>query len=156
MVDHRKLKVLFQSHVLHFNPVITTFHISDLYCCSAGLPPLVSRRVLEILTYLATNHLPVANILFFFDPSWDLESQSTQFENKEHYERKTPENFGVLNVLETSQKVYIPLVLFLKLLNRPLFLRSNAHLEQVFLSHKFEYFLRNMYDYLTSTYFRRS
>ncbi|CAA6672443.1 unnamed protein product [Spirodela intermedia] len=96
-----------------------------------GLPPLVSRRVLEILTYLATNHLSVANILFFFDPSSDLESQSTQFESKEHYERKTPENFDVLNILETSQKAYIPLVLFLKLLNRPLFLRSNAHLEQV-------------------------
>ncbi|GAB2297126.1 E3 ubiquitin-protein ligase upl1 [Dionaea muscipula] len=34
-----------------------------------GFPPLVLCRVLETLTYLATNHAAVANILFYFDPS---------------------------------------------------------------------------------------
>lgn len=35
------------------------------------------------------------------------------------------------NPLRSSNKMDIPLVLFLKLLNQPLFLRSIAHLEQV-------------------------
>ncbi|XP_068643121.1 E3 ubiquitin-protein ligase UPL1-like isoform X2 [Aristolochia californica] len=92
-----------------------------------GLPPLVSRRILEILTYLATNHIAVANILFYFDaPSPSECPNLAQSNDKEKGKEKMEEE-----MLESSQKGDIPLILFLKLLNRPLFLRSSAHLEQV-------------------------
>ncbi|KAF8414274.1 hypothetical protein HHK36_002275 [Tetracentron sinense] len=98
-----------------------------------GLPPLVSRRVLEILTYLATNHSAVANILFYFDPSLIPESQSQTHSEakKEKGKQKIVEGAASSDPLETSEKGDIPLTIFLKLLSRPLFLRSNAHLEQV-------------------------
>ncbi|XP_019051618.1 PREDICTED: E3 ubiquitin-protein ligase UPL1-like isoform X2 [Nelumbo nucifera] len=97
-----------------------------------GLPPLVSRRVLEILTYLAANHSSVANILFYFDPSLIPESPSTTLPEvkKEKGKEKIVEGLALSNPLDASQKD-IPLILFLKLLNQPLFLRSSAHLEQV-------------------------
>ncbi|XP_043690385.1 E3 ubiquitin-protein ligase UPL1-like isoform X2 [Telopea speciosissima] len=100
---------------------------------SDGLPPLVSRRILEILTYLATNHTAVANILFYFDPLLIPESPSpTDSEaKKEKGKGKIVEGMDSSNQLETSEKGDIPLILFLKLLNQPLFLRSSAHLEQV-------------------------
>ncbi|XP_068637077.1 E3 ubiquitin-protein ligase UPL1-like isoform X2 [Aristolochia californica] len=92
-----------------------------------GLPPLVSRRILEILTYLATNHIAVANILFYFDAPCTSETPNMlQSKDKEKGKGKMEEE-----MLESSQKGDIPLILFLKLLNRPLFLRSSAHLEQV-------------------------
>ncbi|OVA07229.1 Ubiquitin-associated domain/translation elongation factor EF-Ts [Macleaya cordata] len=98
-----------------------------------GLPPLVFRRILEILTYLATNHPAVADILFYFDPSLIPESQSLKLSEaiKGKGKEKILEGTASSHLLETSRKEDIPLVLFLKLLNRPLFLRSNAHLEQV-------------------------
>ncbi|KAK1310386.1 E3 ubiquitin-protein ligase UPL1 [Acorus calamus] len=96
-----------------------------------GLPPLVSRRILEVLTCLATNHISFANLLFYFDSSLVPESAiTTRHENNEKDKGKTVEGLSGSG-LETSQKGDIPLILFLKLLNRPLFLRSNAHLEQV-------------------------
>ncbi|KAK1274353.1 E3 ubiquitin-protein ligase UPL1 [Acorus gramineus] len=96
-----------------------------------GLPPLVSRRILEVLTCLATNHTSFANLLFYFDSSLVPESAiTTRHENNEKDKGKTVEGLSGSG-LETSQKGDIPLILFLKLLNRPLFLRSNAHLEQV-------------------------
>ncbi|XP_038983602.1 E3 ubiquitin-protein ligase UPL1-like isoform X2 [Phoenix dactylifera] len=100
---------------------------------SDGLPPLVSRRVLEILTYLATNHSSVANILFYFDnPLASESSNATHSENKrEKGKEKISEAMTSSSVLETSPKGSMPVVIFLKLLNMPLFLRSNAHLEQV-------------------------
>ncbi|XP_038984362.1 E3 ubiquitin-protein ligase UPL1-like [Phoenix dactylifera] len=98
-----------------------------------GLPTLVSRRVLEILTYLATNHSSVADILFDFDGVLASESSnSIHSENKrEKGKEKIFEAMASSSVPETSPKGSMPLVIFLKLLNRPLFLRSNAHLEQV-------------------------
>ncbi|XP_058115253.1 E3 ubiquitin-protein ligase UPL1 isoform X2 [Magnolia sinica] len=98
-----------------------------------GLPPLVSRRVLEILTYLATNHLAVANILFYFESPSDLESPVPPHleAKKEKGKEKIGEGMPSSCLIEMSQKGSIPLILFLKLLNRSLFLRSNAHLEQV-------------------------
>ncbi|XP_042519571.1 E3 ubiquitin-protein ligase UPL1-like isoform X2 [Macadamia integrifolia] len=100
---------------------------------SDGLPPLVSRRILEILTYLATNHTAVANILFYFDPSLipEYPSPTDSEAKKEKGKEKIVEGTDSSNLLETSEKGDIPLILFLKLLNQPLFLRSNAHLEQV-------------------------
>lgn len=98
---------------------------------SDGLPPLVSRRVLEILTYLATNHSSVANILFYFDSSLTSDSPSKHVDAKDE---KGKEKFFEAKYsldVESSSNSDIPIVLFLKLLNRPLFLRSSAHLEQV-------------------------
>lgn len=100
---------------------------------SDGLPPLLSRRVLEMLTYLATNHPSVASILFNFDLLLPSESSAC---NTSLDIKKDKAKEGICEpkdtlTLESSQKNDAPLVLFLKLLNRPLFLRSNVHLEQV-------------------------
>ncbi|KAK6947097.1 HUWE1/Rev1, ubiquitin binding region [Dillenia turbinata] len=96
-----------------------------------GLPPLVLRRVLEILTYLASNHSAVANLLFYFDPSISLDSSSPRESEIEKDEGKEKLMEGASDLHETSQRLDVPLILFLKLLNRPLFLHSSAHLEQV-------------------------
>lgn len=91
----------------------------------------MSRRILEILTYLATNHSLVANILFYFDSSLTSDSPTKHVDAKdEKGKEKMFEAKDSLDV-ESSSKSDIPIVLFLKLLNRPLFLRSSAHLEQV-------------------------
>lgn len=97
-----------------------------------GLPPLVLRRVLEILNYLATNHSAVANILFYFESSL-LPDSSQKF--AEIKKGKGKEKVGEIDlppnsILETEEGS-IPLILLLKLLNRPLFRRSIAHVEQV-------------------------
>ncbi|KAG8636924.1 hypothetical protein MANES_15G059000v8 [Manihot esculenta] len=96
-----------------------------------GLPPLVLHRILEILTYLATNHSSIANMLFYLDPSIVPEHASPNYlegkmdKGKEKIEGGGDQPEPVVNVDD------VPLILFLKLLNRPLFLRSSAHLEQV-------------------------
>ncbi|GMH25044.1 hypothetical protein Nepgr_026887 [Nepenthes gracilis] len=97
-----------------------------------GVPPLVLRRVLEILTYLATNHSSVANMLFYFDPLL-LSKASNQkiLEAKNDKGKEKIKEGEAFSMLENSQEGNIPLILILKLLNRPLFLRSIAHLEQV-------------------------
>lgn len=93
-----------------------------------GLPPLVLRRVLEILTYLANNHSAVASLLCFFDRSLVPETLCTKYAD-------TKNGKGKEKMLEgddqSSVQGDVPLVLFLKLLNQPLFLRSISHLEQV-------------------------
>ncbi|KAM1806044.1 hypothetical protein ACFX11_029236 [Malus domestica] len=97
-----------------------------------GLPPLVLRRILEILTYLATNHSAVANMLFFFAFSGVPESSSPM--HVETKKDKGKEKIGEAGSSKTSgntQDADIPLILFLKLLNRPHFVHSTAHLEQV-------------------------
>ncbi|CAD5316819.1 unnamed protein product [Arabidopsis thaliana] len=83
-----------------------------------GLPPLVFRRVLEVLTYLATNHSAVADMLFYFDSS--LLSQLSSRKGKEKVTHETD-----------SRDLEIPLVVFLKLLNRPQLLQSTSHLALV-------------------------
>ncbi|XP_065003917.1 E3 ubiquitin-protein ligase UPL1 isoform X2 [Musa acuminata AAA Group] len=100
---------------------------------SNGLPPFVTRRLLEILTYLAKNNLSVASVLFYFDPSSAVESTLVEYsENKrEKGKEKTVVTNTLLDTMETSAKGFSPLILLLKLLDRPLFLRSNVHLEQV-------------------------
>lgn len=106
--------------------------ITFIFSLVAGLPPLVLRRILEILTYLATNHSAVANMLFHFDQSIIPEFSSPFRETmKEKGKEKVIEGEPSSKLSGSSQALDVPLVLFLKLLNRPLFLRSTAHLEQV-------------------------
>ena len=97
-----------------------------------GLPPLVLRRILEILTYLATNHSAVANILFYFDPLLIPESSNPNFlETKKDKGKEKIVEGDLSNPVQSHHEGDVPLILLLKLLNQPLFLRSIAHLEQV-------------------------
>ncbi|XP_011044918.1 PREDICTED: E3 ubiquitin-protein ligase UPL1-like isoform X2 [Populus euphratica] len=96
-----------------------------------GLPPLVLRRVLEILTYLATNHSSIANMLFYFDPSIVLEPLSPKYLETKIDKGKEKIGDGDNSLEPLGDTDNVPLILFLKLLNRPLFLHSTTHLEQV-------------------------
>lgn len=84
------------------------------------------------MTYLATNHSSVANLLFYFDSSLVPESLNSNYHDKKNDKGKEK----VVEGGEISQPVGsegdIPILLFVKLLKQPLFLRSIAHLEQVF------------------------
>ena len=99
----------------------------------SGVPPLVLRRVLEILTYLATNHSGVASLLFHFEsstiPDFAHTNQS-EGKNAKGKEKITAGEHHVY-VSESSENKDVPLILLLRLLSEPLFLRSIAHLEQV-------------------------
>uniref|UniRef100_A0A0D9XBN6 HECT-type E3 ubiquitin transferase n=1 Tax=Leersia perrieri TaxID=77586 RepID=A0A0D9XBN6_9ORYZ len=86
-----------------------------------GLPPLVTRRLLEVLTYLASNHPSVAGLLVYFDPSSS---------NCKHG-KETSQEVSQQDIMQKSCEGYTPILLFLKLLNKPLFLRSRVYLEQV-------------------------
>ncbi|CAI9787771.1 unnamed protein product [Fraxinus pennsylvanica] len=122
---------------------LTAFSFQRLYGCQSdvvycrsqlcgGLPPLVLRRVLEILAYLATNHSAVASLLFYFDHSIVSESANincSELKNDKGKEKIIEEDH--LNSSASSQEGNVPLILFLRLLSQPLFLRSVAHLEQV-------------------------
>ncbi|KAL2483694.1 E3 ubiquitin-protein ligase [Forsythia ovata] len=122
---------------------LTAFNFQRLYGCQSdvvysrsqlcgGLPPLVLRRVLEILAYLATNHSAVASLLFYFDRSIVSESANInclEFKNDKGKEKVIEEDR--LNSSASSQEGNVPVILFLRLLSQPLFLRSIAHLEQV-------------------------
>nr|XP_011461878.1 PREDICTED: E3 ubiquitin-protein ligase UPL1 isoform X1 [Fragaria vesca subsp. vesca] len=97
-----------------------------------GLPPLVLRRILEILTYLATNHSTVANMLFYFNFSGVPQPLSPlNMETKKDKGKEKVGEGGFSSNPVNAQDGDVPLILFLKLLNRPHFLRSTAHLEQV-------------------------
>ncbi|KAI7744151.1 hypothetical protein M8C21_033399 [Ambrosia artemisiifolia] len=121
---------------------LTTVNSQRLYGCQSnvvygrsqildGLPPLVLRRVLEILTYLATNHSSVASLLFHFDSSLVPESLNLKYQDKKNDKgkEKVVEGGEISHPVESEGD--IPILLFVKLLNQPLFLRSIAHLEQV-------------------------
>ncbi|KAK4801652.1 hypothetical protein SAY86_022139 [Trapa natans] len=91
-----------------------------------GVPPLVSRRILETVTYLARNHHCVAkNLLKLGLPN----AAPVQSENTDQSRGKD------LIVIEGSgdhpHGIYSPIELLLSLLNQPLYLRSVAHLEQL-------------------------
>ncbi|CAN6217066.1 unnamed protein product [Urochloa humidicola] len=90
-----------------------------------GLPPLVTRRLLEILTYLASNHPSVADLLVYFNPSASLNSLTLQ------HSKEISQESPSLDMKQPSSEGYTPILLFLKLLNKPLFLRSRVYLEQV-------------------------
>ncbi|KAM6543817.1 hypothetical protein CsatB_008264 [Cannabis sativa] len=95
-----------------------------------GVPPLVSRRVLETLTYLARNHPYVAKILLQFRLPFPVLQES-----KNSVDKKSGK--GVMVVEENCQNKtenqdgYLCAVLLLSLLNQPLYLRSISHLEQL-------------------------
>ncbi|KAJ9560583.1 hypothetical protein OSB04_005743 [Centaurea solstitialis] len=101
-----------QSHVMYSRPQ-----------CFDGVPPLVSRRVLETLTYLARNHSFVAKLLlqFRFPPTSDQDSQS----------RGKAIMVVQDNETEKQQEDFLAMTMLLSLLNQPLYLRSIAHLEQL-------------------------
>lgn len=97
--------------------------------CLIGVPPLVSRRALEMLTYLARNHPLVAKLLLEF-----------KLPHLNHKESLSSDHRGGKSImcldedrLETSKYLEGPasLPLLLSLLNQSLYLRSIAHLEQV-------------------------
>lgn len=127
MVNHSCRMVVHSS--LNFCLIFSLLYLYFL-CIITGLPPLVLRRILEILTYLATNHSSVANMLFYFDLEAFPENLSSTFmETKKGKEKVVA---GLLSSnLKNCRAGIVPLVLFLKLLNRPLFLRSVVRLEQV-------------------------
>ncbi|XP_022735674.1 E3 ubiquitin-protein ligase UPL1-like isoform X2 [Durio zibethinus] len=93
-----------------------------------GLPPLVLRQVLETLTYLATNHSAVANMLFHYDPSILSEKNS---ETKKDKGKEKIMDGDASKPFGNSWEGDVPVILFLKLLNCPPSLRGTAHLEQV-------------------------
>jgi len=97
------------------------------------VPPLVSRRVLEILTYLAKNHFCVADLLFYMESSPTLEStsQTSAISIEEKGKGKVVDEVPYVHVSGGTEKGKTPLMLLLKLLSQPLFSRSSAHLEQV-------------------------
>lgn len=88
---------------------------------------MVSRRVLETLTYLARNHPYVAKILLELRLSKQVH-RALENAGKVHgkalmiVEKKNG---------ETHSEELHSVALLLGLLNQPLYLRSNAHLEQV-------------------------
>ncbi|XP_057852533.2 E3 ubiquitin-protein ligase UPL1 isoform X1 [Cryptomeria japonica] len=115
-----------------WNVVYARSQLSD-DCLCAGVPPLVSRRVLEILTYLAKNHFGVADLLFFMEscPTLDAASQTPTISNGEKGKGKILDEVHGSHSSERTESGEIPLILLLKLLNQPLFSRSSAHLEQL-------------------------
>ncbi|XP_031120155.1 E3 ubiquitin-protein ligase UPL1-like [Ipomoea triloba] len=106
---------------------------SNVICCRSqftGLPPLVLRRILEIFTYLATNHTAVSDLLFYFDPLLAPECSDLKRSNNKKGKEKMVIGGDSSNSFISSNGD-VPLVTFLKLLSQPVFTRSIAHLEQV-------------------------
>ncbi|GJN12872.1 hypothetical protein PR202_ga31191 [Eleusine coracana subsp. coracana] len=87
-----------------------------------GVPPLVSRRVLETLTYLARSHPYVAKLLLFLEFPCPSRFRSEQLDQRH--------GKAVVVGGGEEQKAFA-LVLLLTLLNQPLYMRSVAHLEQL-------------------------
>ena len=135
MDDHNCWMVLLPTHVTYsyffFYALLVYLYL--LGHSFAGLPPVVLRRVIEILTYLATNHPAVADLMFYFEPSTIVEFSSTKCTEtkKDKCKEKIVEGGVSLNPSRSSKQGDVPLILFLKLLDRPLSLQSIAHLDQV-------------------------
>ncbi|XP_019701852.1 E3 ubiquitin-protein ligase UPL2 [Elaeis guineensis] len=92
---------------------------------SNGVPPLVSRRILETLTYLARNHPNVAKLLLHLElaqlPVCEVDASSQGRGKAVIMEEEKP----------VDKKGDFAVVLLLSLLNQPLYMRSIAHLEQL-------------------------
>lgn len=89
-----------------------------------GIPPLLSRRVLETLTYLAKNHSLVAKTLLEFRLPRPVPIVPDQRRGKAVMVEADGPDRGQL-------EGQVSLALLLGLLNHPLYLRSVAHLEQL-------------------------
>ncbi|KAK8924004.1 E3 ubiquitin-protein ligase UPL1 [Platanthera zijinensis] len=94
---------------------------------SDGVPPLVSRRLLETLTFLARNHQYVAKLLLHYEVSnCGVSEVDTSNQGR-----------GKAVIMEEDKpkdmigKGDFSIVVLLKLLNQPLYMRSVAHLEQL-------------------------
>ncbi|XP_042508612.1 E3 ubiquitin-protein ligase UPL2-like [Macadamia integrifolia] len=106
-----------QSHVMYSRPQYLD-----------GVPPLVSRRILETLTYLARNHPSVAKLLL------QLELPQTPVNEPESPDQARGKAVMIVDddiESKQHQKGDFSIVLLLSLLNQPLYLRSIAHLEQL-------------------------
>ncbi|KAL3034570.1 hypothetical protein AAZX31_02G201900 [Glycine max] len=90
-----------------------------------GVPPLLSRRILETLTYLARNHLYVAKILLQCWLPNPAIKEPDDARGKAVMVVEDEVNIG------ESNDGYIAIAMLLGLLNQPLYLRSIAHLEQL-------------------------
>lgn len=106
--------------------VIVSNH--HLYCL-LGIPPLVSRRILETMTYLARYHPNVAKLLLH------LELPRVSGQEPDKPDQARGKAVMVIDEDETErerqQRGEYSIVLLLSLLNQPLYFRSIAHLEQV-------------------------
>ena len=85
------------------------------------MPPLVSRRILETLTYLARNHPQVAKLFLHLQ----LPRISVDYPDQRHGKA-----VAVMDDDLSGKKGDYPVNLLLGLLNHPLYLRSVSHLEQ--------------------------
>ena len=94
-----------------------------------GVPPLVSRRVLETLTYLARNHPYVAKILLQF------KVPQPRLHESENLDKARGKAVMIVekDMIEgnNNQEVSFSIALLLNLLTQPLYLISIAYLEQV-------------------------
>lgn len=93
-----------------------------------GVPPMVSRRILETLTFLGRNHPYVARILLHFK----LPQPLLQPENMGKDNGKAVMMVGEdLAEGKSNLEGCFSIVLLLSLLSQPLYSRSIAHLEQL-------------------------
>lgn len=99
-----------------------------------GVPPLVSRRALETLTYLARNHPLVAKLLLEFRVHKELSSSDD----------KRGKAVMLVDEQMENPEGQASFTLLLSLLNQSLYLRSIAHLEQVTLCKQLKQFRLNL------------
>eukprot|EP00850_Spirogloea_muscicola_P009963 SM000057S18393 [mRNA] locus=s57:350840:368215:- [translate_table: standard] len=110
-----------QSNVVYVRP--------QLY---EGLPPLVSRRVLDILAYLARHHPKVAQLLLYLSPSLpESPSRKAAVEGRDKGKAKATEGQVAEEEQRDDSENQIPVVLLFKLLRQPMYSQSSSHLEQV-------------------------
>lgn len=107
-----------QSHVMYSRPQ-----------CVDGVPPLVSRRALETLTYLARNHPLVAKLLLEFKLPQIIIRESPYSDEKRG--KNVMVHDESMSEKQECQEGQASLTLLLSLLNQSLYLRSIAHLEQL-------------------------
>lgn len=91
-----------------------------------GVPPLLSRRMLETLTYLSRNHPYVAKKF--------LESSDPRHAVRQPDDANKSRGKSVIVVgdeVNSDNNEPVSLAMLLSLLRQPLYLRSIAHLEQV-------------------------
>lgn len=102
---------------------------NHLLYCLIGIPPLLSRRILETMTYLARNHPNVAKLLLH------LELPRVSVWEPSRPDQARGKAVMVIDEEETETKQQqrgdYSIVLLLSLLNQPLYFRSISHLEQV-------------------------
>ncbi|WOG91550.1 hypothetical protein DCAR_0310799 [Daucus carota subsp. sativus] len=105
-----------QSHVAYSRPQ---------YC--DGVPPLVSRRILETLTYLARSHPFVAKLFFQFS----MRPSAPESSSLDVIRGKAVMIDEDKIVKLQYQEEYLSITLLLSLFNQPLYVRSLVHLEQL-------------------------